>query len=167
MSNPYLGEIRMFAGNYAPVAWALCQGQQLYIPEFTDLYGLIGTTYGGDGVNYFKLPDLQSRIPIHPGASYPLASTGGYESVRLTSGQLPAHRHALTAATTAGSSTSPSGNVWAPTSESSYTSATSGAVSMSSAALSAAGGGQAHDNMPPFVAVNFIISLFGTYPTGS
>lgn len=168
MSDPYIGEIRMFAGNFAPVGWEFCNGQQLPISEFDALYALIGTRYGGDGVNYFNLPNLQSRIPVHmgPAPTYALAATGGVESVVLGNAQMPVHRHALAASSSAGTATSPSGNVWAPNSETPYSTVTAGAVPMSPAALPAAGGGgQAHDNMPPFLALNFIIALYGIYPS--
>lgn len=165
MSDPYIGEIRMFAGNFAPVGWLFCQGQIVAIDEYDTLFNLIGTTYGGDGQLTFGLPDLQSRIPVHFGSGTPLAAAGGVETVTLSATQMPNHRHALGASSTAGSATSPSGNVWAPGSETPYSASTVGDVAMSAAALTSAGGSQPHDNMPPYLTVNFIISLYGIYPS--
>lgn len=165
MSVPYVGEIRMFAGNFAPNGWLFCQGQILQIDEYDTLFVLIGTTYGGDGVTTFALPDLQSRVPVHQGSGYPLGAAGGVETVTLTQNQLPVHSHPL-GASAAASSTTPSGNVWAQWADMAYTSAQP-TVPMSAAALIPAGGSQPHDNMPPYLAVNFIISLFGIYPSPS
>jgi microcystin-dependent protein len=134
------------------------------ISDYDTLFNLIGTTYGGDGQETFALPDLQSRVPVHQGSGYVLASTGGAETVTLNQGQLPVHSHPLNASGAAASATSPSGNVWAQWNDSPYSTAQP-SVTMAAAALSAAGGGQAHDNMPPFLALNFIISLFGIYPS--
>lgn len=168
MSNPYVGEIRMFAGNFAPNGWLLCQGQLLAIDDFDTLFNLIGTTYGGDGQTNFALPDLQSRIPLHAGTgggdSYSLAQTGGQETVQLTTAQLPVHSHALAANTGAGTTPNPSGAVPAGWSRSGYS--TAGAtVAMNSTSMVATGGNQPHDNMPPYLVVNFIISLYGIYPS--
>lgn len=168
MSNPYIGEIRMFAGNFAPQGWLLCQGQLLSIGDYDTLFNLIGTTYGGDGETTFALPDLQSRIPLHAGTgggdSYTLGQTGGQETVQLTTAQLPAHSHALASNSTPGTTPSPAGAVPAGWVRPGYS--TSGAtVAMSSLSMVATGGNQPHDNMPPYLVVNFIISLYGIYPS--
>lgn len=164
MSDPYIGEIRLFAGNFAPVGWMFCQGQTLPIADYDTLFNLIGTTYGGDGQETFALPNLASRVPVHQANGYPLGAAGGVETVTLSTNQLPVHNHGLEASSATGTATSPSGNVWAAWSDSPY--ATSGTpVAMSPAALSPRGGNQPHDNMPPYLALNFIISLFGIYPS--
>ena len=164
MSNPYVGEIRMFGGNFAPVGWAFCNGQLLPISENPTLFNLIGTTYGGDGQTTFALPNLQSRVPIHQGNAHVIGEVGGAESVTLALAQIPAHTHTPQASSSPGTSASPSGNVWAAWSDAQY-SATAPAAAMASPALAPAGGSQPHENMPPFVAVNFIISLFGIFPS--
>jgi microcystin-dependent protein len=164
MSDPYIGEIRMFGGNFAPNGWLFCQGQLLAIAEYDTLFNLIGTTYGGDGQNTFAVPDLQSRIPLHQGSGYPWAQTGGLEAVTLSTPQLPVHTHAATASNPPGTSTSPAGAVWSGSSKPAYSTATPTAA-MSGAALAQAGGNQPHENMPPFLVINFIISCFGIYPS--
>ena len=165
MSNPYIGEIRMFAGNFAPNGWLLCQGQLVAISDYDTLFNLIGTTYGGDGQETFGLPNLASRIPVHQGNGYPLGALGGAESVVLTGSQLPVHTHPATASNLpTGSATNPAGNVWAGWSKAGYSNAAPG-VAMSGAALAPSGGSQPHDNMSPYLAINFIISMFGIYPS--
>src|SRR5207249_2322169 len=113
MSQPYVGEIRMFGGNFAPAGWMFCEGQLLPISENQTLFQLIGTTYGGDGQSTFALPDLRGRIPLHQGSGFTLAETGGVETVTLTVSQIPAHPHPLLGSMSTASSTSPSGNVGA------------------------------------------------------
>ena len=166
MSNPYLGEIRMFAGNFAPVDWLLCQGQLLDIATYDALFTLIGTTYGGDGSNTFALPDLRSRVPVHASSTEPLGTTGGVESVTLTTSHLPNHTHPLNGAAGGGTDLSPSGNTWATWSDQQYSSAAAN-TTMSAAALDPVGGSQPHDNLPPFLAVNFIIATAGIYPSAT
>lgn len=163
MADPYLGEIRMFAGNFAPVGWMFCQGQTLAIADYEALYALIGTTYGGDGQSTFALPNLASRIPLHKSPEYPLAAAGGAEQVTLTRDQLPVHTHTAAASDATGTATSPAGNVWAAGSTTEYSSGAP-STTMSPAALAAAGGNQPHENMPPYVGINFIIALNGIYP---
>lgn len=162
MSNPYIGEIRLFAGNYAPVGWLLCQGQLLQISQYDVLFNLIGTTYGGDGQQTFALPDLQSRMPVHQGTGYVLGQTGGLETVTLNRTQMPVHTHQPVAATVA-TSQSPSSNVWASYANYSYSSQPP-AAAMAVNALTLAGGNQPHDNMSPYQVVNFIIATEGIYP---
>src|SRR5881296_735264 len=111
MSQPYVGEIRMFGGNFAPAGWMFCQGQLLPIAEYETLFNLIGTTYGGDGQSTFALPDLQGRLPVHQGNGYQLAQAGGAEQVTLTVNQIPTHSHATLASTATASSNDPTNNV--------------------------------------------------------
>jgi microcystin-dependent protein len=165
MSNPYIGEIRMFGGNFAPQGWAFCDGQLQLISENSALFNLIGTTYGGDGVSTFALPNLQSRFPVHQGSGLIQGGIGGAETVALTVGQLPSHSHAASGAS-AGTTGNPSGNYWAGTSSlGQFAPGSSANESMAVGAVGSAGGGGAHDNMIPFLVVNFIISLFGIFPS--
>ncbi|WP_141680249.1 phage tail protein [Bacillus sp. FJAT-26390] len=170
MMVPYLGEIRMFAGNFAPQGWALCNGGMLSIAENDALYMLLGTTYGGDGVTTFALPNLASRIPVgtgrdsQSGKTYILGEAGGTESVTLTANQLPVHTHPVNGSDAAGNQTSPSDGVWAAQmSKNMYSSAASEGV-MDPQSITPTGGNQPHNNMMPFLAVNFIISLAGVFP---
>jgi microcystin-dependent protein len=167
MGQPFVGEIKMFAGNFAPSGWLFCQGQLLPISENETLFNLIGTTYGGDGQSTFALPDLQSRIPVHVGPGFALAQTGGVESVTLTVSQIPAHSHVPQCSSNAGSDQSPANNVWAASGSNLYADNTGGApsVNMDPGALQSSGGSQPHDNMVPFLCINFIISLFGVFPS--
>lgn len=168
MSEPYVGEIRIFAGNFAPQGWELCQGQLMSISDYDVLFNLIGTTYGGDGVTTFALPNLSSRIPIHQGPNYVLGESAGVEAVVLTQAHLPTHTHQLNASTQAAVSTSPAGASWAATATPQFsTDTTAPLVAMSPDGLTSVGGGQPHDNMPPYLAVNFIISLYGVYPSST
>lgn len=163
MSEPYVGEIRMFGGNYAPQGWAICNGQLLNIADNELLYALIGTTYGGDGQNTFALPDLRSRIPVHPSPAYSLGTKGGAETVSITHNQMPTHTHIPLAANEPGTSSTPENMVWATGSKTSY--AASGApISMMPYALSPVGGNQPHDNMMPSLTISFIIALDGLFP---
>jgi len=160
---PVIGEIRMFAGNYAPVGWEFCDGQQLPIAEYEILFNLIGTTYGGDGDETFCLPNLQSRVPMHMSLARQLAEMAGQETVTLTTGQIPGHTHSLRAVDGTAASATPAGNLPAEPSKRIYGSTASPAA-MSASAVQPAGGSQPHDNMQPFLAVSFIISLFGEFP---
>ena len=167
MSQPYVGEIRMFGGNFAPQGWMFCSGQLLPISEYETLFNLIGTTYGGDGQSTFALPNLQSRVPIHMGTggggTYQIGETGGTESVTLTVGQIPGHTH-TPAANTSGGLDSPGGNVWASASGTIPYGTDPTNTTMNAGSIQAAGGSQPHDNMIPYLAVSFIISLFGVFP---
>lgn len=170
MAQPYVGEIRIFAGNFAPAGWMFCEGQLLPISENETLFQLIGTTYGGDGQDTFGLPDLRGRVPVHVGSSsagtsYQLAQADGVEDVTLTAQQLPVHSHPLAATRGAGTSASPSGRVLAdPPTQPAYVEADPD-VSLSFAAVTDVGGGQAHTNLQPYLCVHFIISLFGIFPS--
>ncbi len=169
MANPYIGEIRLFGGNFAPNGWAFCQGQLVAISENVTLFSLIGTTYGGDGQTTFALPDLRGRVPVHQGQGPGLSprmmgELGGSETVTLSAAQMPPHTHTLMASSaTANAATGPSGGLLAATAINVY--GTSPPTQpMAAAAITPTGGGQAHDNMAPYLAVNYIISLFGIYP---
>ncbi|MBZ5507914.1 MAG: tail fiber protein [Acidobacteriia bacterium] len=165
MSSPFIGEIRMFAGNFAPVGWAFCNGALIPISENDALFNLIGTTYGGDGQETFALPNLQSRIPVHVGPGFALGQSGGTESVTLTTSQIPAHSHVPQCNSGTGNLLVPTGGVWAqPTTGTDY-SDVAPSLNMDPAALQSSGGSQPHDNMVPFLVVNFILSLFGVFPS--
>lgn len=165
MAQPYVGEIRMFAGNFAPAGWMFCEGQLLPISEYETLFNLIGTTYGGDGESTFALPDLRGRIPIHQGNGFILAETGGAEEITLTGNQIPAHSHAFTASTNIAQDTSPAGTVLGQTGSALLYIQDSPDSNMSPQAISSIGGSQPHNNFQPYMCVNFIISLFGIYPS--
>ncbi len=168
---PYVGEIRMFAGNFPPNGWMFCEGQTLPISENDVLFQLIGTTYGGDGQETFNLPNLASRVPIHmgtgpDGTTYQLGEMAGAEQVTLATTQIPAHTHPLTASASAGNSPNPQNNVVSQTDGtiSLYIADPPGAA-MNAGAISPAGGSQPHENCQPFLCINFIISLFGVFPS--
>ncbi len=171
MSQPFVGEIRMFGGSFAPSGWAFCDGSLIPISENDVLFNLIGTTYGGDGQENFALPNLQGRIPIHagqgPGISqnYQIGETGGTEQVTLSVNQIPIHNHALIASTDPANTPNPGNNVLsAPVTARPFYQSTPN-VGMNPGILAVAGGSQPHDNMMPFMVVTFIISLFGIYPS--
>src|SRR5258708_4474656 len=154
MSSPYIGEIRMFAGNFAPVGWAFCNGAIMPIDQNDALFNLIGTTYGGDGQTTFALPNLQSRVPVHVGPGFALGQSGGTESVTLTTSQIPAHSHVPQATSAEGSQPSPAGAVWASTPVLTVYSTAPPSVTMDPGAIGSAGGSQPHDNMIPFLVIN-------------
>jgi microcystin-dependent protein len=154
----------MFAGTFAPLDWAFCNGQIIAINENQALFTLIGTTYGGDGVNTFALPNLQSRIPVHQGAGFVMAQVAGQENVTLTAQQIPAHNHPAKASSATGNQASPTGHIWAQSSLNQYSNAAP-SVTMSTAAVGNSPGALPHDNMMPYLVVNFIIALFGIYPS--
>jgi microcystin-dependent protein len=167
MSESYMGEIRMVGFNFAPVGWALCNGQLLSIADNQALFSLIGTTYGGDGETTFALPNLQSRVPMHPGNGHALGEMGGAEQVTLSVSQLPPHIH-LPQATQyyGGTSSDPTGNIWAMSEASKqYVTGDQPNAPMSPAAMANTGGGRPHPNMPPYQAINFVIALSGFYPS--
>lgn len=165
MAQPYVGEIRMFAGNFAPAGWQFCEGQLLPISENETLFQLIGTTYGGDGESTFALPDMRGRIPIHQGNGFILAETGGAEDITLTVNQIPAHSHPLLVSTGPGTQNSPGGHVTAESPSISLYIEDVPAVAMSPSAISPVGGSQPHTNFQPYLCINFIISLFGIFPS--
>ena len=171
MGQPFVGEIRLFAGNFNPAGWAFCNGQLMPISENDILFQLIGTTYGGDGQTTFNLPDLQGRFPLHAGSrngsSYVNGQAAGVESVTLTTQQIPQHNHAFLASTDPGSLPSPANNVLGALSPVSIYKPSAAAPSnaMNAQSIGVAGGNQPHDNMHPYLCVSFIISLFGVFPT--
>lgn len=171
MAQPYIGEIRMFAGNFPPVGWMFCDGQLLPISENETLFNLIGTTYGGDGQSTFALPNLQSRIPLHAGTfggqTFQLAETGGTESVTLTTQQIPIHTHPLLCAASGGiPNSNPNGGFWTPSTDMQYSTA-AGAAAMGNPPIKSdiSGGSQPHENLAPYLCINYIISLFGIFPS--
>ena len=165
MAQPYVGEIRMFAGNFAPAGWMFCEGQLLPISEYETLFNLIGTTYGGDGQSTFALPDMRGRIPIHMGNGFILAETGGAEEITLTVSQIPAHNHAFLASNNNATTTNASGNVPATTPNYTPYIAAGANSAFNPQAVSGTGGSQPHDNFQPYLCVDFIISLFGIFPS--
>lgn len=156
----------MFAGNFAPLGWMICEGQLLPISEYETLFFLIGTTYGGDGESTFALPDLRGRIPIHMGNTYTLAQNGGVESVTLTIGQIPAHTHPLLASNSSAGIKTPSNMLYAEAvGFNPYVPGSTGNTNMNPGVIGSVGGSQPHENMQPFLCLNFIISLFGIFPS--
>jgi microcystin-dependent protein len=164
VAQPYVGEIRMFAGNFAPAGWMLCDGQLLPISEYETLFNLIGTTYGGDGQSTFALPNLQSRIPIHQGNGFVLAETGGAESVTLTVQQIAAHNHPFLGANSVANDPNPINNMVAESSAISLYQSASPNAPMAPQMVGPVGGSQPHANIQPYQCINYIISLFGIFP---
>ena len=160
--DPYVGEIRMFAGNFAPAGWAFCAGQVLAIAENEVLFNLIGTTYGGDGQETFALPDLRGRLPLHRGNGFTLGEGGGVEEVTLTIQELPMHTHPFVASTNAGTTTNPPENLLAKGGAAYIQDV--GTAALNPASVSSAGGSQPHTNIQPYLCINFIIALVGVYP---
>ncbi len=166
MATQYVGEIRMFAGNFAPVGWQLCDGSLLPIAGNEALFQLLGTTYGGNGQNNFAVPDLRGRLPLHQGNGFVLGQAGGAETVTLTAAELPAHGHGWIASANASTGvTSPAGAVLARTSGADVYSTDITPVPLSPEMVSAVGRGYPHDNMQPYLSLNFIIALFGIFPS--
>lgn len=165
MAQPYVGEIRMFAGNFAPAGWMFCEGQLLPISENETLFQLIGTTYGGDGQSTFALPDLRGRIPIHQGNGFILAETGGAEEITLTTQQIPAHTHAFVASTAGATVTSPTNQVIAQSGQRAVYTEDTTTTNLAPTAIAPVGGSQPHTNFQPYLCVDFIISLFGIFPS--
>ncbi|WDE05961.1 phage tail protein [Thalassomonas viridans] len=175
MSEPFIGEIRMFAGNFAPKNWAFCDGQLLAISSNEALFSLLGTNYGGDGRSSFGLPEMRGRLPMHMGqgaglSNRNLGSRPGVERVTLTSDQMPAHSHALVASLGEADASDPAGRVIASQTDGDMPYAVTPGVptsiqDMDSRSLSSAGDSLPHNNMMPYLGVNFIISLLGVYPS--
>src|SRR5579883_805094 len=175
MAQPYVGEIRMFAGDFAPAGWMVCEGQLLPISEWETLFQLIGTTYGGDGQETFALPDLRGRVPMHMGSfggtTASLGELAGVETVTLTTQQIPGHNHLMTAANT-GTALSPQNAYLAVPSSTvsglepyAATGGTGTPVTLNANILQTTGGSQPHDNFQPYLCVSFIISMFGIFPS--
>jgi microcystin-dependent protein len=169
MGQPYVGEIRIFAGNFAPVGWMFCEGQSLAISENDVLFNLIGTTYGGDGQQTFNLPDLRGRLPLHmgtqAGTTYQIGESGGVEEVTLTINQIPSHTHAAVGAAVTGDQTSAQGALPANSVTITPYLDISPDAPFNANAISPTGGTQPHTNFQPYLCLNFIISLFGIYPS--
>jgi len=170
MSEPFVGEIRMFAGNFAPRGWAFCDGQLLAVSQNDALFSLLGTVYGGDGRTTFGLPDLRGRIPVHvgqgPGLSERrLGSMGGAENVTLTVNQLPSHEHPMQASTEIANQSSPQNNVSGQSPSIDLYIESAPNADLSTNAIQATGGSQPHPNLMPYLCVHFIIALFGIYPS--
>lgn len=176
MSSPFVAEIRIFGFNFAPKGWAQCNGQLIPISQNTALFSLLGTTYGGDGQSTFALPNLQGSAPLQPGQGqglslYDLGQTGGVPYVTLTQSEIPVHTHGVQASTASGNTNLPSNNVWAKahlgkTPLKMYA-APGPVVTMNGQATSMAGGGQPHNNMPPYLVLNFCIATQGIFPARS
>ena len=173
MSNPFIGEIKVFAGNFCINHYAFCAGQIMSIAQNTALFSLLGTYYGGDGHQTFALPDLRGRIPVGQGSlagggDYQIGQSWGMEEVTLTTNQIPAHRHSAVAVAGAGTAASPTGAAWAGSALNAYSiGANPTPVAMSPLALASAGGSGAHENRMPFLALNFLIALVGVFPARS
>lgn len=165
MAQPYVGEIRMFAGNFPPVGWMFCEGQLLPISENETLFQLIGTTYGGDGESTFALPDLRGRIPIHQGNGFILAETGGAEEITLTVQQIPAHSHPLLASGDVGDQINLANALTANSNGAIPYIEDPPSVNMNAGCIGGTGGSQPHTNFQPYLCINFIISLFGIFPS--
>ena len=166
MSEPFIGEIRLFGGNFAPQGWAFCDGQLLSISQFS----LVGTTYGGDGVTTFALPDLRGRVPVHQGQGQAtsnriIGEQAGSENVTLIGAQMAAHNHALSGTTSIGNESGPAGNVLAQSSVASGYINDTPDTSLAAASIATTGGSQPHENMGPYLAVSFIIALEGIFPS--
>jgi len=165
MAQPYVGEIRMFAGNFAPAGWMFCDGQLLPISEYETLFQLIGTTYGGDGQSTFGLPDLRGRLPVHQGNGFILAETGGAEEITLTVNQIPAHSHPMLASADPTMTPNAAGNVLGTPPTATPFFAANPNLSLAPQSVSSVGGSQPHDNFQPYLCISFIISLFGIFPS--
>jgi microcystin-dependent protein len=170
MPEPYIGEIRMFAGNFPPNGWMFCEGQTLPISENDALFTLIGTTYGGDGQQTFNLPNLASRVPIHmgtgkDGVNYQIGEMAGTEQETLTTQQIPSHTHPLTASTDLAQGAQPGSSLYARSTAFSYLTADEPLTPFNAGEIGPAGGSQPHENTQPFLCINFIISLFGVFPS--
>ena len=171
MSNPFVGEIRLFAGNFAPLGWAFCDGQLLSIAQNEVLFNLIGTTYGGDGQNTYALPDLRGRVPVHQGnngqSNYIVGQEGGAETVTLAPGQMPQHTHAMLASTSPASITHGPSEVLGSSTAMNFYGTGAPNMAMDPNAVTKVGSSLPHENMPPFVALSYIVSMFGIFPSQS
>jgi microcystin-dependent protein len=172
VSEPFLGEIRMFGFNFAPQGWALCDGQVLPISQNEALFALLGTTYGGDGTTTFALPNLQSRVPIHQGhgaglSNYVAGHAGGTETVKLTATQMPSHTHSVEASSSAATSNTPKGSALAQSASHIYTAQPDTSTVMNANMIGHSGGSAPHTNIQPYLAVNFCIALTGIFPAQS
>ena len=166
MVYPYIGEIRMGGWNFAPVGWAMCNGQMIPISQNDAMFALIGTTYGGDGVSTFALPDLRGRLPVHAGTGFTLGQQGGTETVTLTSSQVPGHSHSFNCSTSNGNQHDPAGYVPATLPGGSAYIQGSASTPLAAGSIPSSGGSNvAHDNMQPYLGITFIIALEGVFPS--
>lgn len=165
MGTPYVGEIRMFAGNFAPLGWAFCDGALMSISENEVLFQLIGTTYGGDGQETFALPDLRGRVPVHNGNSYVIGQAAGVEQVTLTTQQIPSHTHSFLISGNIANSPNPTNNVVASSTKIQAFYGDIPSTAMNPSSILPDGGSQPHENFMPYLCINFIISLFGVFPS--
>ena len=170
MSDPYIGEIRMFGGSFAPAGWAFCDGQLMPISENDALFTLLGTTYGGDGQETFGIPDLRGRVPMHAGTgpkgtTYTEGEMAGVESVTLNTNQMPIHNHALLGSTGNGTQGNPAANFLASSTIVKLYGGETPDTAMAASSIGPAGGSQPHENLQPYSCINFIISLFGIFPS--
>jgi microcystin-dependent protein len=172
MTTPYVGQISMTGFNFAPPGWALCNGQTLPISQYQALFAIIGTTYGGDGITNFQLPNLQGRVGMHMGTSpgtgnFVLGQIGGETTHTLTQAEMPAHYHPAVVASAGGNSAVPTNNAWAASTDGDpiYINPSKANTTLAINAIGTTGGNQPHENMQPFLAINFIIALQGIFPT--
>lgn len=165
MAQPYVGELRIFAGNFAPAGWAFCDGQLMPISENETLFNLIGTTYGGDGQSTFALPDLRGRLALHQGNGFVMAETGGAEEVTLSVNQIPNHTHPMLGASGNGAQANPNNNVLASSTLVKIYSGEAPDTAMAATSITSIGGNQPHNNFQPYLCLNYIISLFGIFPS--
>lgn len=170
MAEPFVGEIRLFGGSYAPLGWLACEGQLLPIAQYDVLFSLLGTTYGGDGISTFALPDLRGRLPIHQGtgpglSTHVMGEMGGSEQVTLTAAQMPAHRHTMQASTRRATVGRAASDGLLATATAPIYGPPPASTTLEASALNAIGQGLPHDNMPPFLALSFIIATEGIYPS--
>lgn len=163
MSEPFLGEIRIVSFNFAPKGWALCNGQLLPINQYQALFSLLGTTYGGNGIQNFQLPNYQARMPVHVGNGYVQGEAAGEAAHTLIQTEMPLHTHSAVGVTTNANSASASGNAWASSGQNPY--AATPNTQMSPSVLKTTGGSQPHDNMAPYLTLNFVIALSGIFPS--
>ena len=163
MATPFLGEVKIVSFNFAPKGWALCNGQVLPINQNQALFSLLGTTYGGNGQTTFALPNLQGRVPLHMGSAFVMGQAGGETAHTLNLSEMPAHTHIPVGSSNNASVTSPAGNLWAVQSGSGYSPISN--ANMNPASITNVGGSQPHDNMSPYLVLNFCIALSGVFPS--
>ncbi|MFB4327174.1 phage tail protein [Paenibacillus sp. CR_12] len=163
MSEPFVGEIRLFANGYAPRNWMYCEGQILPINGYQALYSLLGNVYGGDGVNTFALPDYRGRVPIHVSSTLPLGLSSGEEQHTLNQNEMPQHTHQVSASSNTASAVSPAGNAWAAVDN--VYDPPAAMVQMNAQSISTSGGSQPHSNMQPYLVLNYAIAVTGIFPS--
>ena len=163
MATPFLGEVKIISFNFPPKGWAFCNGQVMSIQQNTALFALLGTTYGGDGIRTFALPNLQGATPLHMGGGFVLGQPGGEQTHTLSTAEMPAHTHIPSGSTSGVSSDTPANNVWCNNGGQSYSASSN--TTMSPSDIAPAGGGQPHQNLSPFLVLNMIIALSGIFPT--